>query len=190
MKIQVIYLNGPSSAGKSTLAALLQEILPVPYLALGIDTLISLMPKKSNNWTGDGSPAEGFRFVPGLDDGGFRVQQIESGPFGKKIARTYLEVAALLARMGHHLIIDDVALHDGEVDAWRARLKEFPALFVGVKANLADLEKRELARGDRTRGSARAQFAKIRFTEPYDLILNTSERSLEACAQEIAGRCE
>ena len=38
---QVILLNGTSSAGKSTLAKQLQEILPQPYLHTGIDHFLA-----------------------------------------------------------------------------------------------------------------------------------------------------
>jgi chloramphenicol 3-O phosphotransferase len=57
----IIYLNGPSSAGKTTLARALQERLPEPYLYLSIDTLIELMPSKLNDWSGEGG-AIGYSF--------------------------------------------------------------------------------------------------------------------------------
>ena len=34
---KIIYLNGPSSSGKTTLAKALQESLEEPYLHIGID---------------------------------------------------------------------------------------------------------------------------------------------------------
>ena len=37
-------LNGSSSSGKSGIARCLQAILPDPWLALGVDTLIQAMP--------------------------------------------------------------------------------------------------------------------------------------------------
>ena len=40
MGCTIIYLNGPSSAGKSTIARALQERLPEPYLHVSIDALI------------------------------------------------------------------------------------------------------------------------------------------------------
>ncbi|MCB0092442.1 MAG: hypothetical protein KDE54_31355, partial [Caldilineaceae bacterium] len=42
--MDVIYLNGPSSAGKTSLARALQSLLPGYYLHIGIDMLIEMMP--------------------------------------------------------------------------------------------------------------------------------------------------
>jgi len=42
---QVIYLNGPSSSGKTELAKALQEALDKPFLHVGIDKVIGMMPK-------------------------------------------------------------------------------------------------------------------------------------------------
>ena len=46
MATQVILLNGASSAGKTSLALAIQELLPEPWLTLGVDTLIGAMPLK------------------------------------------------------------------------------------------------------------------------------------------------
>jgi chloramphenicol 3-O phosphotransferase len=48
--MKVIYLNGASSSGKTSLSKKLQDILPDNYLHIGIDTLISMMPQKTNNF--------------------------------------------------------------------------------------------------------------------------------------------
>jgi chloramphenicol 3-O phosphotransferase len=42
---QVIALNGGSSSGKSSIARWLQSMLSVPWLTLGVDTLIPAMPR-------------------------------------------------------------------------------------------------------------------------------------------------
>jgi len=41
---KIIFLNGPSSSGKSSVAKELQKILPEPYMHIGIDAVISMMP--------------------------------------------------------------------------------------------------------------------------------------------------
>ena len=43
----IIVLNGGSSSGKTSLARCLQELLPEPWLALGVDDLIAAMPPSS-----------------------------------------------------------------------------------------------------------------------------------------------
>lgn len=43
--IQVIVLNGGSSAGKSEIVRHLQAVLSQPWLAFGVDSLIEAMPQ-------------------------------------------------------------------------------------------------------------------------------------------------
>lgn len=38
--VQIIYLNGPSSSGKTTLAKALQHAFEEPFLHVGIDKII------------------------------------------------------------------------------------------------------------------------------------------------------
>jgi phospho-2-dehydro-3-deoxyheptonate aldolase len=42
----VILLNGTSSAGKSTLASAVQEVMDAPYLHLGIDLFFDALPQR------------------------------------------------------------------------------------------------------------------------------------------------
>lgn len=42
--VQIIYLNGPSSSGKTTLAKALQHAFEEPFLHVGIDKIIGWMP--------------------------------------------------------------------------------------------------------------------------------------------------
>jgi chloramphenicol 3-O phosphotransferase len=187
MPAQIIYLNGPSSAGKSTLAKLLQAKLPAPYLHIGIDHLISLMPARCNDWS-NGSAAEGFSFQEVKDEQGIVHRELWVGPFGKKIADTYIEVVELLARLGHFVIVDDVAIRPGEVDEWSSVFRGRRVLLVGVTASVEELERRERARGDRPPGSARAQHKKIIYDDRYALVVDTSVQSFEACADAILAK--
>ena len=45
-RAQVIVLNGGSSSGKSGIARCLQALLPDAWLAIGVDTLIDVMPAR------------------------------------------------------------------------------------------------------------------------------------------------
>ena len=181
---QIIYLNGPSSAGKSTIAKLLQEKLPDPYLHIGIDQLIQLMPARTNDWA-NGTEAEGFSFHERRDDSGNIHRDLHVGPYGRKIAQTYIEVVGLLAKLGHHVIVDDVAIRPGEVNEWRPVFEGRRVMLVGVTANEAELERREKIRGDRPPGSARAQRAKIVYDDRYHLVLDTSALSFTDCVNTI-----
>ena len=54
--MQIIYLNGPSSSGKTTLAKALQQAFEEPFLRVAVDHIIGWMPEKVNDWTGKEAP--------------------------------------------------------------------------------------------------------------------------------------
>ena len=175
---KIIYLNGPSSSGKTTIAKALQESFSEPYLHIGIDKIIGFMPAKLNNWEGDIAPL-GFSWESAIDPTGTSVYQIHSGPFAKRIARTLKDMALLLASQSYNFIIDDVAFGSMEVDEWKQVFKDYKVLYVGVVTPLHILEERELARGDRFLGGARGQYFKVHENVAYDLEVDSYTHSLE-----------
>ncbi len=175
---KIIYLNGPSSSGKTTLAKALQEALSEPYLRIGIDKLIGFMPEKLNNWKG-GSASLGFSWEPAKDPTGHPIYHVHAGPFAKRIVRTLKDIALLLASQHYNLIIDDVAFGAIEVEEWRKVLKDYDVLYVGVITPLHILEERERSRGDRFLGGARGQYFKVHENVAYDLEINTHTHSVE-----------
>jgi chloramphenicol 3-O phosphotransferase len=181
--IQIIYLIGPSSSGKTTLAKALQQAFEQPFLHVGVDKIIGWMPEKTNDWTGGESRA-GYSWKEKRDPSGEIMQELQVGPFGRKITQTFRAVISTLAEMGHCLIIDDVPFEKGQVDQWKALLKDYAVLWVGVNAPLSILEEREKGRGNRMIGSARAQFYLHKETR-YDLEIDTHHGSLEAAVKQI-----
>ena len=105
---KIIYLNGPSSSGKTTLAQALQQSFEELFLHLGIDKIIGFMPAKVNNWEGGDAPI-GFCWKPDVDPTGHPTYHIHAGPFAKKIVRSLKDIALLLIAQHYNLIIDDVA---------------------------------------------------------------------------------
>lgn len=180
----VIYLNGPSSSGKSTLSKALQEHFDEPYLHIGIDSMIAMMPEKLNDWTGQPAP-EGFSWKKISLDDGSQSYEIKMGPYAQKMQETFVEVIRVLAQQGHNVIIDDV-LYPGELMKERqAALKDLTVLYVGVIAPIEELERREIARGDRLVGTARLQHEQIHRGVDYDLMIDTFALSTEEAVRQI-----
>lgn len=175
---KIIYLNGPSSSGKSTLAKALQESFSEPFLHVGIDKLIGFMPSKINNWEG-GESLLGFSWKKVIDRTGQTVYRIHEGPFAKKITRTLKDIALLLVSQHYNLIIDDIANGTIEVEEWKKALKDYKVLYVGVTAPLEILEKREFARSNRMLGSAREQYFRVHENVSYDLEVDTHFQTIE-----------
>ena len=153
----VILLNGTSSAGKTTIARELQTRLDSVFLHVGIDHFMSMLPSR---YFGVGPPftraaLEGFRWVRPPTGEETRGVVIEAGPLAQQVVSSYHRSVASLARTGMNVIVDDVLLDPDWLDDWLAVLEGIPALLVGVRCPLAEIERRELARGDREPGQAR-----------------------------------
>ncbi|HEY8599969.1 MAG TPA: AAA family ATPase [Thermomicrobiales bacterium] len=180
----IIYINGPSSAGKTQLALALQETLPEPYLYLSIDTLIGLMPAKVNDWTGQRTTI-GYSFQPTTDDDGNAIYRVVAGPYARQIPRAFRAIVVTLAQSGLNLIIDDIAFGREQVQQWRAALQGYAVLWIGVTAAVETLEARERARGDRMVGSARDQAARVHTGVTYNLLLDTTATTTIAAVGQI-----
>ncbi len=181
---KIIYLNGPSSSGKTTIAKALQDKLEEPYLLIGIDKIIGFMPAKINNWKEE-DYKEGFSWEKAKDPTGKDVFIIKKGAFAKRIIRSLKDIAYLLASQKYNLIIDDVAFGAIDVEEWRQTLKDFKVLYVGVVTPLEVLEQREKNRDNRIDGSARGQYYKVHENVSYDLEIDTYLSSIEENVEKI-----
>lgn len=180
----VIILNGPSSVGKSLISYFFQEMTDTPFLHIGIDTMINMMPNKMNNWEGE-KVEQGFWWQEEVDHEGSPIFSIQMGNYAKKINETYKAVVNTLVLNGHNVIVDEVAFGQEALNMWRNELKNCHLFFVGVTANLEVLESREKERGDRKIGSARHQFHNVHKNVKYDLLIDTSDKTPEQCVCEI-----
>lgn len=175
--VQIIYLNGPSSSGKTTLAKALQNAFEEPFLHVSMDKIIGWMPEKINAWIGGEAPL-GFSWKQAIDATGKHIQELQAGPYAQKISKTFQEVVLTLAKMGHHIVVDDFTFGADQLATWKQLLQGFPVLWVQVNAPLPVLEEREKSRGNRMVGSARAQFHKSSEENNYDIKVDTHTTSL------------
>ena len=144
---RIILLNGASSSGKSSLARALQARIDSPFWHISIDHL--------------------------RDSGVLPTARIRSKEFDWHAMREPFFIGferSLLAyaEAGNDLIVE----HIMESEAWLLRLADTLAeqdvFFVGVHCDLAELERRELARGDRRLGDARRDHFRIHTYCLYD----------------------
>jgi chloramphenicol 3-O phosphotransferase len=172
---EVIVLNGGSSSGKSGIARCLQAVLPDPWLALGIDTLIEAMPASMRS-----SPA-GVEFAP---DG-----QVSVGPEFRVLEAAWIEGVAAMARAGARVIVDEVFLGGAaSQQRWQKALDGLQVLWVGVRCQGVVASGREIARGDRVTGMAASQADLVHQGVVYDLEVDTTHTESLECARTIAAR--
>jgi chloramphenicol 3-O phosphotransferase len=172
---RVIVLNGGSSCGKSGIVRCLQAVLPDPWLAAAVDTLVESMPAALRN------SAAGIEFA---EDGGVHV-----GAEFRALEAAWMAGVAATVRAGARTIVDDVFLGGAASQArWRDALGDLDVLWVGVRCAPEVAAGRELARGDRPRGMAAAQAELVHHGVTYDLEVDTTHAESLTCARTIAAR--
>lgn len=145
---KIIFLHGPSSSGKSTLAKALQEQLDEPFLHLTMDHFRSAVP-----WG---------RF----EDGGW-----------EKVRPAFFEgfhrCIPAMALAGNNLIVEHII----ESKDWLVRLAQLTegldVFLVGLHCRLETLNQREATRGDRNPGEAARDFETVQDICEYDLTVDS-----------------
>ncbi len=160
---QLIFLNGASSSGKTSIAEQLLLVLDPPYFNMAIDAINSMR-------------AQGRTLVlgPHAVDG--------------VLERTVLgfhRVVAGMAQAGNNIVVDHVLREWKWVLDCVTLLKDVDVVFVGVHCPLDELERRERARGDRQLGRAAYQFNRVHAHGIYDVECDTSVSSPRDCAIQI-----
>lgn len=169
----IIILNGTSSSGKTSILRALQDILEEPYLDAGIDKFIWMLPHR-------------YLDRPLWDQVLGRATY--AGPTGHTLMTGMHQAIAVLSRAGNNVVADHVLVEPGWLCECVRLFSGLPAFLVGVRCPLEVLEQRERARQNRTLGQARAQFGIVHAHGTYDVEVNTSLYSPEACALQIKAR--
>ncbi|MFJ3953776.1 chloramphenicol phosphotransferase CPT [Streptomyces sp. Je 1-4] len=175
MTTQVIVLNGGSSSGKSGIARCLQAVLPDPWLAVGVDTLIEAMPVSMQ--TSDA----GIEFAA---DGGVSV-----GPEFRTLEAAWMAGVTAMANAGARIIVDEVFLGGAaSQQRWQKALGGLDVLWVGVRCESTVAAGREITRGNRVKGMAISQAEGVHQGVLYDLEVDTTHSESLECARAIAAQ--
>ncbi len=176
----MVYLNGPSSSGKHSIVGALQAQMPGPWFNTGVDTWFANIPKR---FMGDGPYATAV--FPWVFDRDGTLLETATGPLGQRLMRGMYSSVAALAAAGNHVIVDDVMYESWMIPACAETLAGSHAYFIGVHCRLEICAAREHARGDRPPGLAACNHHLVHRNALYDLEVDTSGTSAEACAARI-----
>lgn len=151
---QIIFLHGPSSSGKSTIAQALQARIEKPFWHISIDHL--------------------------RDSGVLPSARFRSGDFVWKDARQaffngFHASLAAYADAGNNLILEHILDNDQWLADLRHLLSGHDVYFVGVHCALPVLMEREAIRANRPIGSAEADFRTIHAGKVYDLEVQSED---------------
>lgn len=164
MTAKILIINGPSSAGKSTLIMLLQKVLLEKYkihaLRSGIDEAYTRMPpaidEKCRN-----SGLDGLWFEKKVLDGGETIQVCHQNAFARSVYNSAKIIVKVLASstLADIILVDHVAVEE-DFPQWRQALDGCEVYYMRITATTSKLEERTRQRcqeGDpRCEGSATA----------------------------------
>lgn len=158
-KGRIIYLEGVSSSGKTTLARTLQARLPEPFFWLSGDMFWEMAP-----------PPKTF----------------ENKVIFPKVESATINTIKLFPDLGINVIIDFVPVGISYlVNNFIKNPYEFPVLYVNVTCPIEELRRRENERGDRQIGLAESQLAQLNPQDIYDITVDTFNNTTEECAEKI-----
>jgi chloramphenicol 3-O phosphotransferase len=167
---RVVLLNGTSSAGKTTLARALQRaLLPEIWFHIQVDLLRDAHPDRN------------------LAPPGEAPRGITATSFLRAIPASLRALAA----HGDNLIIDDVfgpTQLKNYVEAFTVSPSGLRPLFVYVGCDKEALDRREAARGDRDKGTARGLLRLVRAPGVWDVEVDTTNADPDALAGRIVAR--
>jgi chloramphenicol 3-O phosphotransferase len=186
---RIILLNGSSSAGKTTLAITLQQLLPDPWHHIALDQFRDGL---AGRYRGLNSPpgapgARGLNVVP-VARGNERVTEVRFGDLGKQVLRGMRRAIAAFAAEGNNVIIDDLLFEPDFLLDYVAALDGFDVLFVGVRCPLDVVNAREAKRPGRFPGTATSHYDRVHSFCIYDIEVDTGATTPRACAEQIIAR--
>lgn len=169
----ILFMNGTSSSGKTSIAKELLKQTEIPFQHIAVDDFFQnyneFIDKKYPN------------LEPTVEVDSNTVAQIIFDPIGSLCYST----VKLFSEMGVNVILDTVVENEKWFSTCQDLFSGHPTLFVGVICSREELARREAARGDREIGQANAQFDSVYTFEKYDVELNTEELNPEECATRI-----
>lgn len=158
----IIFLNGASSSGKSSIAKQLQVLLDEPYTIMSVDLFLSQI----DSWTC-------------VDE-----SELPQGTFRTRL-RAFHHCLGAMSRAGLHQIVDHLFEDPDWLEECAYLLRELPVFLIGVHCSIPELERREQARGDRPTGLAKRQAGKVHLHGVYDLEIDTTSTLPLECAEAI-----
>jgi chloramphenicol 3-O phosphotransferase len=188
----LIFVNGPSSAGKTTLCRALQSAILEAYPCIGFDDFVFTSAPRYylgadmlEQTSTDSYTAEGVEMVRTSAPGEPVSVTAAFGPVFRRLLLAMPHAVRALVDAGNGVIFDEV-LHDAGMYRYRRRaLAGLDVCTVGVVCDLRTLETRERSRGDRVLGRARGLIEVVHSFCDDDVIVDTGKTDPDGCVAEV-----
>ena len=151
----IIFLNGTSSAGKTSTAKKIQELYPEPMLHMSLDHFVLSVDSR---FFGEGAESYlGYQFIQEDDPMGAKLV-VQKGPFGKQLSKALHKAMRIVADHHINLIIDDLLFVEEDFIDYLEVFGDLDIYFIAIKAPMHVVETREKIRGDRGIGLTRGLY--------------------------------
>lgn len=189
---RVILLNGTSSAGKTTVARMIQQLRPEPIQHIALDQFRDGLPARFRGLNSpEGTPgARGLNVAPVHEPGGPDVPAmsgtaIRFGDVGLRMLTGMRQAIAAFAKAGNDVVVDDMRLDATYLSGYLAALAGIDVIFAAIHCDPASLNQRETERPGRFPGTAILHMHSVHAGCIYDVEVNTSTMSVRQCAESI-----
>lgn len=180
----VIFLNGPSASGKSSIQKAFQELSPRPFLKMGLDSLF-VAPIPEKYILGKTSDATSILKGTASRDAQGPLFILKIGEQGQKIITGMHRAIVDYARAGNNVIVDYILYEQSWLQDIEKLFKDIPVYWVGIHIDLKELERREKKRNTSPQGHARSHYSTVHDNCTYDLVIDVTKRKSEESAQLI-----
>lgn len=179
----IILLNGTSSAGKTTVARIMQEKYSDVLLLYGVDTMVqTAFPAKCDYPPFDQKAIK----LETYEVDGHPHARLKVSPYMYPVYTAAVKFYKILSEQGYNLIVDELLFDSNRVRPYFEILAREKVYFIGLKPEKEVVLRREQERGDRLPGLAAGLYLEVYnplFT--YDLLLDTGKLSPEETADRI-----
>lgn len=174
----IVFLNGTSSSGKTSISNSIIELSDKKFLQLSIDEFAPSLFQSYIAWLNTKYP----QIEKVSEENERKCVDLLTPP----VISLFHTTIRVFSEIGINVIVDHVA---GANKDWLMEcihlLEGYPVVFVGVKCSLEELEKREKSRGDRDIGLASSQFHSIHSYGNYEIEVHTDKINAQDCARLI-----
>lgn len=179
----IILLNGTSSAGKTTLARILQQRYDGVLLLYGVDTMVQgAFPLKCDEPPWDEHAIQ----LELSEQDGSPVAKLQVSPYMYPVYRSAVQFYQLLSAQGYDLIVDELLFDAHRIDPYFDLLANETVHFIGVQPDREVVVQRERERGDRIPGLAAGLYDEVYHPLfEYDLLLDTGRLTAEQAADQL-----
>lgn len=187
----IIFLNGTSSSGKSSIARAIMKHSPLPYLLHSMDHWVNdCMDEKfiSSHFDPPSfKQKEWFYHQQRKNLEGHVITTINDGSKAIQFHNNIIEAIGLLARKNHPIIIDEVLWHNKILGSYVRELIKCNLIYmIKVTCDILECQRREKLRNDRYEGLALGLSKVVYNNMPYvDLVIDTSSLNPESTASII-----